>query len=297
MSLFKYQILCAAVELESLTKAGEHLNITQSAVSHAISSLEREFGVTLLARNRTAVRLTADGERMIRLMREMLQLNEQLHQEVAAIKGIERGTVRLGTFTSVSIQWLPGILKQFHSQYPLIEISLQDGSYQEIEDSLANGGSDIGFVNLPAAEGLETIALHKDRMVCVLEAGHPLSQLTEMEIGQLKDEPFIMPAEGCDNDVRRICAESRFAPNIRYQLEDDQAILAMVRNGLGVSILPEMIVAGQSEGICARPLAGGHYRAIGLAAKSFEKCSPAAKKLIDYVTGWVHQTYQGGSHA
>lgn len=297
MSLFKYKILCTAAELESLTKAGEQLNVTQSAVSHAISSLEREFGVRLLARNRTAVRLTADGERIIGLMREMLRLDEQLQQEIEAIKGIESGTVRLGTFTSVSIQWLPGIIQQFSKQYPLIDIALLDGSYQEIEASIANGGSDIGFVNLPASDGLETIPLHKDRMVCVLGAGHPLGWQSDIRLDQLKDEPFMMPVAGCDNDVRRIFAEGKFTPNIKYKLEDDQAIIAMVRNGLGVSILPEMILAGQTDGILICPLAGDHYRTIGLAAKSFEKCSPAAKKLIDYVVDWVDRTYTGGSHA
>lgn len=277
-----------------MTKAGERLNVTQSAVSHAISNLEREFGVRLLARNRTAVRLTADGERIIGLMREMLRLDEQLHQEIEAIKGIESGTVRLGTFTSVSIQWLPGIIHQFNNQYPLIDM---DGSYQEIEASIANGGSEIGFVNLLAADGLETIPLHKDRMVCLLYAEHPLGRQPEIRLNQLKDEPFIMPVAGCDNDVRRIFSEGGFMPNIKYKLEDDQAIIAMVRNGLGVSILPEMILAEQTDGICICPLAGDHYRTIGLAAKSFEKCSPAAKKLIDYVVDWVNRTYTGGRHA
>lgn len=91
------------VELGSLTKAADALGFTQSGVSHAISSLEEELGFTLLLRGRSGVRLTPNGEQLLKPIREMLNWNEQLKQVAASIHGLETGTVRIGTFTSVSV--------------------------------------------------------------------------------------------------------------------------------------------------------------------------------------------------
>ncbi|WP_018755430.1 LysR family transcriptional regulator [Paenibacillus terrigena] len=292
MNLIKYEIFSKVVECESLTKAGERLNLTQSAVSHAISSLEREFGLSLLMRNRSGVQLTNNGERLIQPIREILQLNEKLNQEIAAIKGIERGTVKIGTFSSVSIQWLPGIIKQFHELFPLIDIKLFDGNYHEIEASIATGISDFGFVNLPTTDtSLEVIPLQQDQMQCVLPIDHPLCNESSIRIDQIKDEPFIMPIAGCDNDIKRIFTQNHINPTIKFELEDDQAILAMVQNGLGISILPELMLSSCPHHVCIRPLEGEYHRSIGIAVKSLKDCSPAARKMIEFITSWVDRSY------
>ena len=106
----KYEVFRTVVESGSLTKAADLLHMTQSGVSHAISSLETELGIALLTRDRSGITLTADGELVLQRIREVLTANERLNQQVAAIKGLEIGTVRIGTFTSVSAQWLPGVI-------------------------------------------------------------------------------------------------------------------------------------------------------------------------------------------
>lgn len=283
MSLLKYRILIEAVQTGSLTKAGERLNLTQSAISHAISGLERELGLTLLARSRAGIKLTDNGERLFPHFKRIVQLDDKLHQEVASIKGLEVGTVRIGTFSSVSIQWLPAILKEYRDRYPLIETKLLDGNYLEIESLISRGEADFGFVNLPVREELEVIPLQKDRMLCVLPSDHPLREQPVVRPEQIAELPFIMPADGCDADVRRIFARSGLSPAVLYELEDDHAILSMVQNGLGVSILPEMILSGAPYDLCIRPLEGEPSRSIGLAAVSFKNASPASRKLIDLI--------------
>ncbi|NOU71256.1 LysR family transcriptional regulator [Paenibacillus sp. LMG 31458] len=291
MNLIKYQIFSKVVEIGSLTKAGEMLNLTQSAISHAISSLELEFGLSLLIRNRSGIRLTNNGERLIQHIREILQLNEKLNQEVAAIKGVEIGTVKIGTFSSVSIQWLPHIMKLFQNQFPHIEMKLLDGNYLEIEEWIANGTADFGFVNMPTLQAFDVVPLQKDRMVCIMCSNHPLAGQSTIRIEQMIDEPFIMPVAGCDTDVKRIFTQNKLIPKIKYELEDDHAIIAMVQNGLGLSILPEMILSQLSDNICCRPLDGEYYRSICIATTSFKNVSPAAKKLIEFITRWVaHRT-------
>ncbi|MDQ0495095.1 DNA-binding transcriptional LysR family regulator [Paenibacillus brasilensis] len=285
--MFKYKVFLSVVETGSFTKAGELLNLTQSAISHAVSGLEHELGLTLLIRGRSGIKLTSNGERLMRHFREIVQMNERLYQEVALIKGLETGTVKIGTFSSVSIQWLPGIIHKFNEQFPLIELKLLDGNYHEIENWIASGEADFGFVNLPTLDVLEVLPLKKERMLCVLPSNHMLREQTTIRVDQLLDEPFIMPASGCDTDVWRIFSQHKLAPTIKYELEDDHAIMAMVQNGLGVSILPEMILVQNPYELCIRPLDGPYSRSIGIAAASLKSMAPAAKKCMNFIAEWI----------
>ncbi|MFD0589440.1 LysR family transcriptional regulator [Paenibacillus sp. GCM10027627] len=289
MSLIKYLIFSKVVELKSLTKAGDQLNLTQSAVSHAVSGLEAEFGLHLLKRSKAGVRLTADGERLIPHIRQVLQSNEKLHQEVGALKGVDIGTVKLGTFSSVAIHWLPFILKEFHSKCASIEIKFIDGNHREMEKGLLDGTIDLAFITLPTLESFHTVPLKKDRMMCVFPAGHPLERETSIKLEELGGEPFIMPVAGCSTDLQRIFSEQRFQPLIKYEIEGDQAILAMVQNGLGISILPEMTASQIPGNVSRRPLEGEYDRMIGLAIPSYETASPAAKKVFHFIKQWMEQ--------
>src|SRR6478752_6726153 len=152
LSLAKFEIFSTVVELGSLTKAGEILGLTQSAVSHAIASLESEWGFSLLNRGRSGINLTSNGEHVLKYIREILKWNEEMLQEIANINGLEIGTVRIGTFSSVSIQWLPEIMKSFNEYHPSIEIKLLEGDYDDIEHWISTGIVDFGFVSLPTSK-------------------------------------------------------------------------------------------------------------------------------------------------
>ncbi|MGG1661536.1 LysR family transcriptional regulator [Brevibacillus sp. NRS-1366] len=287
MSLSKFEVFMTVIESGSLTRAGEMLGLTQSAVSHAIASLEREYGFPILTRGRTGISLTSNGERLLPYMREMLRGHERMQQEIAAINGMEVGTVRIGTFTSVSTQWLPGILKRFQDNYPAIEIKLMEGYYDGIEHWIQTGEVDFGFVSLPTTGELESIPLKKDQLFLLVTDKHPLFQAERVHVSQLAEETFIMPKAGCDNDIQRVLAKHHLQPRVKYEVGDDHAIIAMVQNGLGISILPEMILFRLPENIRTIPLDGEYYRSLGVAATSFAKQSPAAKRFLQYVTEWV----------
>lgn len=224
---------------------------------------------------------------MLAYMREMLRLQEQMQQDVAAINGLQTGNVRIGTFTSVSTQWLPGILKAFQDRYPGVEVTLCEGYYDEIEEWVCGGEVDVGFVSLPTAVACDCQPLKKDRMLLLVSSDHPLAEQEEVHVEQLAEEPFIMPTVGCDNEIRRILHAHKLEPRVKFELGDDHAIIAMVANGLGVSILPEMILFRLPASIRAIPLSGDHYRTIGLATASREQLSPAASRFFAQVQEWV----------
>ncbi|PZT56609.1 LysR family transcriptional regulator [Paenibacillus silvae] len=290
MSLIKYEILNTVVEYGSLTKASEALNITQSAVSHAIASLESEYGFSLLHRSRSGVRVTAEGERILAYTREIMRWTELMHQEISLIRGAEIGTVRIGTFASVSTQWLPGILKQFRLRYPGIEIKLWEGDYAEIEHWLASGAIDLGFLSLSDTSPFETISLQKDRMMCILPLDHSLASEESVSFELLLEQPFILPKWGGDNEIERLIRQHNAKLNVVYEVAEDQAIMAMVHNGLGISLLPEMVLQNHTKSLALVPLAGDPYRTIGLACASLRNLSPASRRFIEEVEQWLESS-------
>jgi len=290
MSLTKFEILSTIVDIGSLTKAAESLGLTQSAVSHAISSLESEWGFSIMNRDRSGIRLTSNGERMIKYIRMILQYNELLQQEVAAINGLEAGTIRIGTFTSVSTQWMPGIIKEFQIQYPSIQIKLLEGDhYDEIEQWLIEGSIDLGFLTKPSSKTLDFLPLKKDEIRCILPSNHRLCEKEYISFEDIKDEAFIMPKWGTNNDILRLITKNNESLKVKYEVADDQAIISMVRHGLGITILPEMVLFNLLHEIKVVNMEGNYYRTIGLATPSFKKLSPAAKRFIEIVKTWLQQ--------
>lgn len=286
MSLNKFKVLLKVVELGSLTQAAEVMGFTQSGVSHMISSLEDEFGFSLLVRNRSGAKLTTNGEEMLKTIREILKWNEHLEQQVASIHGIELGTIHIGTFTSVGVHWLPGIIQDFQRDYPHIEIRLVEGDYREIEDWIAEGKIDCGFLSLPTSDTFDAIPLHQDPMLVLLPTEHPLSSEDSITLSQIENEPFIMPSKGSDYDVNRMLETARIKPDIKYTLGDDYAIMAMVEKGLGISILPELVLRGQLRNIRLIDLKEKSFRSLGIAVNSMREISPATKRFLDYVKSY-----------
>lgn len=287
MSINKYEVFWKVVELGSLTKAAEVLGFTQSGISHTISSLESEFGFSLLVRNRSGVKLTVNGEQVLQPIREILKWNEQLKQAVADIHGLEIGTITIGTFTSVSVHWLPGMIKQFQSEYPHIEFKLLEGSYLEIEQWIEGGVIDCGFISLPTREKFEVFPLKKDRMLGIVSLEHPLSKEPFLSWAQMADEDFIVQKTGSDYDIRRVLEKAGIKPKIKFSAGDDYAIMAMVEKGLGISILPELVLKRQNHNITALELEDRSFRSLGIAVNSMKYASPATKRFLKHVQSWL----------
>lgn len=287
MSLSKYEIFNTIVELGSLTKAAEKLNLTQSGVSYAVSTLESELGFTLLKRDRSGISLTSNGERILKHIQQILHEEELLRQESAAINGVATGTVRLGTLSSVSMQWLPGILAHFSENHPHIEVKTYLGCYDEMNDWISNGTVDFGFVSLPTSKPFETIPLKRDKLVVILPPNHPLRHQKVIAYDQIKDESFIMPQWGSDDNIRRLLNEHKLNLQVKYELMEERTILAMVQKGLGITILPELILVNVPDNIHIIDLEEEDYRIIGIAARSLKNISPAAKKFLACTRSWL----------
>lgn len=289
MKLDKYEVLLAVVEQGSLTLAASALSCTQSAVSHSLDSLEKELGFPLLKRGRGGVRLTAEGEKLMPAVRSLLASAEQLQQMASSIRGLDTGTVRIGAFTSVAVHWLPGVLKMFQADYPKVDFKLLNGDYHDVEQWLENGSVDIGFVNVPCALDCECITLMEDRLLAILPLGSRFASYPKFPLVECETEPFISLLESSDHDARRALEAAGVQPNVRFYTKDDYAILAMVEQGLGMSIMPELLLKGRNDRLQILPLIPEARRTIGMAIAASEKAGPATRRFADYVVRYVRE--------
>lgn len=302
MDIRKYEVFLRAVECGNLTRAGEELGYTQSGVSHMMKSLENELGFPLLIRGRTGVVPTPEGEEIHRIARELVKWNQLLNQSVAAIRGLETGEIRIGTFFSVSINWLPQIIKRFQQAHPHITIHLMEGGVCEMEDWLTEGRVDLAFLSRQEHHRFDWIPLKEDRMLAVLpleekallrEAG--LCSHQPIPLSYFEDKPFILSAEGFDYDVHRVLREGQVSPRIEFSSMDDYAIVSMVKNGLGLSILPELALKDQMGAILATELNPPFYRSLGIALPCIKNASPAASKFIKCVKTFGSELFDSPS--
>ena len=211
MSVAKYQIFLKTVERGSFTAAARELSFTQSGISHAISSLEEELGVSLLIRSHGGVTPTADGRALMPYFEKMCAMQHQLEQRAADLRGMETGLVKVATFTSVSEKWLPNILKTFQELYPRIEFELLPSNFNnEISDWVLNGQADCGFISLPAPaeKYLDCWLLQQDQWKVIVPCGHPLAGADPFPPEALEKYPLILLDEGdVDRAVRAIHAK------------------------------------------------------------------------------------------
>ena len=289
MSISKYETLAKVCELGSLTKAAEALEITQSAVSHTINSLEEQFGFAILTRSRAGVKLTDNGQRIMPSVRGMLNYYEQLDQTVSAIRGLDFGTVRIGAFTSVAVHWLPGVIKEFQRDYPNVDIKLLNGDYHDVEKWLTEGSVDLGFVNLPTKLNCECIALMEDRLLAILPPDHKFASYPKFPLVECETEAFITLLETSNHDANKALSAAGIKPNIKFSTKDDYAIIAMVEQGLGISIMPELLLRGRHDNVAVKELVPPSKRTIGLAIGETSSQSPATRKFADYIIKWVKE--------
>lgn len=282
-NLLKYLAFVKTVEKGSFTKAAQDLNYAQSSISKMVSDLEKEWGLTLLERSRNGICLTSAGEQILPLARTILNDFQALEGCVDQINGIQSGIVRIGTFSSVAINWLPDIFAELQKDYPGIDYEMLLGDYTEVEHWIEEGRVDCGFLRLPTSATLDTISLKQDEYKVVLPVNHPLAQKEKIDILDLENQPFLLLEHGGKTEVSELLERNHVHPDIRFTTWEDFAIMAMAEKGLGIGILPDMILKRIPYRLEIRSLKEPYYREIGLAMKNRNRLTPATQKFIEYL--------------
>ncbi len=283
MNILKYQAFIKTVECGSFTKAAEKLNYTQSGISRMICDLENEWNLTLLERSRNGVRLTSDGSVLLPYALDLCEEYRKLEMQVDALHGLESGIIRLGTISSIATHWLPKIIGAFQKDYPGIDYELLLGDYTEIEEWISEGRVDCGFVRTPTSPEFETIPLERDRLLAIFPVDHPLAKLERVPIAALCNEPFMLLEKGAKAEISEVFERNGLTPRVHFTTWDDYAVMAMVEGGLGVSMIPELILRRTPYNIVARELDVPAERNIVLALRDRKTASLAVKRFLDYL--------------
>lgn len=283
MNLQKYLSFVKTVEYGSFTKAAEILNYTQSGVSRMIGDLEKDWNVTLLERSKYGVKPTSDGMKLLPYVQSLCADFDKLKMQLNELNGLQSGLIRVGTFSSVATHWLPKIIKEFQKAYPNIEYEFLLGDYTEIEEWIHTGRVDCGFLRLPTHPDFETVFLQKDRLMAIIPENHPLADRDKFPIAALCNEPFMLLEKGAKAEISEIFERNKLTPNVRFTTWDDYAVMSMVESGLGVAILPELILKRVPYRIIAKELDVPAYRNIGLALRDKKTASLAVKRFIEYL--------------
>jgi DNA-binding transcriptional LysR family regulator len=242
--------------------------------------LENELGFSLFIRSKQGVKLTDNAKRILPSVRTLLAMSEHLEQSIDEINGLETGQLTIATFSSISIHWLPKIIHVFQQHHPSINIKLIEGGTDDIVNWISSDIADFGFLSYRQTKGLDWISLYEDPLVAVVPMDYPAPEGGVFPICDFENQDFIISAMGTDYDVHYALDTSGITPNICFSSTDDHTIISMISNELGISILPQLVLRNFESLVSFYPLEPFYSRTLGVAMKSKEDLSPAAKKFL-----------------
>jgi DNA-binding transcriptional LysR family regulator len=263
----------------SVTRAAEQLLMTQPAVSHAIRGLERELGVSLLVRRADGVALTSVGAAVAERASIILTQLEGLRADAAAAAEQHATTLRIGVLPSANARLMPALLREFGAAHPDVRVRVLEGSDPEVLDWLRTGAVDVAVVAEPF-DDLLAVPLAVDDLLAVLPIDHALAAQEAVAIADLAREPFIMPAGGCEPIISGLARAAGVRLRRHYEVRDTASITAMVRERLGVTVMPELSIPDDRSGLRVLPLEPPAQRRLSLAVLHDAEPLPAAMALM-----------------
>ncbi|MBP1757985.1 MAG: cmpR [Firmicutes bacterium] len=276
----KYEALLKIVEVGNITRAAAELGYSQSAISHVVSTLESEWNVKLLHRDRQGVRLTSEGEALMPGVRRVVKENRVLLKQIAEMQRLERGIIHVGAFPSALNNLIPQLTASFSERYPKIQFKFRHGGYHDIEKLIADGQLDCGFVQIPTTVPIETIPLFEERILAIFPQGTRPEQ-KRFPISDLAQETFIM-VKDIDYELADVLSDHRVAANQKFYSDYDYSIIPMVANGLGMCILPELLLANTPYQLEIKELDPPSFRTVGIGFNK-NSLSLATQTFIDHV--------------
>lgn len=292
MSNQKYEALLKVAETGSFKDAARELGYTQAGISYLVNSLEKELGVPLLVRDYGGAHPTADGRHLIPLIQDAVNAERRLASRAVDLAHLEGGSVRVVTFTSTAIQWLPGIAKAFEAAHPAVELDLVCIDDQnELEELVWRGDADCGFAVYPVKHDLYMIPLVRDPLLVVVSRDHPLANAPFFSSEALASEPYIKLESGVYSEMDELFRKNGVEPQTRFTISSDYAVMSLVGAGLGYSVLPALILRDAPFPLASMPPEVPSDREIAVCVRSLDSASAATKAFLDVAQKWVAEAY------
>ena len=286
MQIESLKVFCDLAEMESFTKAAQINNVTQSAVSQQISSLEHTFKSLLIERSKRKFRLTREGQVLYDYSKQVIQIYESLQSKLQELKGIVSGTIRVSTIYCVGLHDLPPYIKKFMKIHPTVNIHVEYRRANLVYEDVLGNIVDLGLVAYPTKNPrLEIIPLHKDPLVLICHPQHPFAKLKNIKIKTLAGQKFI----GFEPDIPSRKAIDKifrgYGVSVNYVMEFDniETVKRAVEIDAGVSIVSQRTIAQEAaqQTLAAVPIENGQFfRPLAAIYKKNRVLSPAVKQFL-----------------
>jgi LysR family transcriptional regulator, transcriptional activator of the cysJI operon len=291
MQIESLKVFCDLAETESFTKSAQINNVTQSAVSQQISSLERQFKSLLIERSKKRFRLTREGQVLYDYSKQIIQTYESLMSKLQEIKDIISGTIRVSTIYSIGLHDLPPYLKKFLKSYPTVNVHVEYRRSNQVYEDVLGNVVDMGLVAYPQKDNkLEILPLHKDTMVLICHPHHPLAKHKTIRLKELAGQKFVSfdPDIPTRRAIDRILKEHGVSVQHAMEFDNVETVKRAVEIDAGLAIVPRGTV---SQEVAKQTLAEVKfedvemYRPLAVLYKKNKVLSPAMKQFITVLKG------------
>jgi DNA-binding transcriptional LysR family regulator len=239
VELRQLEYFVAVAEESHFTRAAKRMHVAQSGLSSAIRSLERELGAPLFLRSTRQVELTPAGRALLVEARRALSATDAARDAVAAVQGLIRGSLAVGSLQCLHVVNLPQVLARFHAAHPGVEIRLKHGGSGELIDQVRAGRLDIAFAAMPSrpVDDMNVRRLASEPLVLACGLGHRLADRDQVWIDDLEGDSFVdfQPDWGSRAAVDAVLGDRRIA----FEVNDVHSLLDLVTFGLGVALVPQ----------------------------------------------------------
>lgn len=288
MDAKKLEILMTAVDLGSFSKASEVVGYTQSGLTHLVNSLEREIGFPLIIRSHNGISLTEQGKELVPAIRQFLQANASLENRIQAMAKQQGETIRIAAYASMAMFWLPEILYRFRRICPKVDVDLRmvDHALEPFE-LLQEGKTDVIFASRQSSESCEWMPLYDELLYAILPKNYPLNGRTLFPLKEFEGKDFLMPYGRFDIDVHAAFGKAGVKANEQTVYVDDETVIRMVGKGLGISMMSEFMIRGNTDDVQCIPVTPECIRELGMGMKKEKEPSDSVKKLKECVLEYV----------
>jgi LysR family transcriptional regulator, transcriptional activator of the cysJI operon len=286
MQIESFKVFCDLAETESFTKAAQINQITQSAVSQQISSLERQFKSLLIERSKKKFRLTREGQVLYEFSKQIIQTYDSLHNRLQEIKDIISGTIRVATIYSIGLHDLPPYIKKYLKTYPTVKVHVEYRRSNQVYEDVLGNVVDLGLVAYPVRDPkLEIVSLRRDKMVLICHPQNPLAKAKSIKLSSISGQKFI----GFEPDIPTRKAIDKILKDhnvqVQHVMEFDniETVKRAVEIEAGLSIVPQATVVQE---VAKQTLAqvqfenAEFYRPLAALYKKNKVLSPAMKQFL-----------------
>ena len=286
MQIESLKMYCDLVETESFTNTAQINDVTQSAISQQLSSLERQFQSLLVERSKKKFRLTREGQVLYDYSKQIVARQKALHDRLLALKDIISGSIRVATIYSIGLHDLPLYITRFLKSYPTVNVHVEYRQAGQIYEDVASNVVDLGLVAYPRKDDrLETVALRKDPMVLICHPEHPFAKRKSIELKALGGQKFVSFEE--EMPTRRALDKAFRARGVTVQhmmeFDNIETMKRAVEIGAGIAVVPQTTVTEEVSGgtLAAVQIAGGGLsRPLAAIYKETKVLSPAMKQFL-----------------